>query len=110
MSKIGYLFVNLGSPDSPEVPDVRRYLAQFLMDKYVIDVPLILRFFVVYCFVLPFRPKKSAEAYSTIWTDEDLLYCDVKACFWIVKRTLKSPWHLVCAMVIHRLNQPLIRY
>ena len=48
-------------------------ICSILMDKYVIDVPLILRFLIVYCFVLPFRPKKSAEAYSTICTDEGLL-------------------------------------
>ena len=68
--KEGILLANLGSPDSPKVKDVRRYLAQFLMDKYVIDVPLILRWLIIYCFILPFRPKKSAEAYASIWWDE----------------------------------------
>ena len=63
------LFANLGSPDSPEVPDVRRYLNQFLMDPYVIQLPWILRRLIVSLFVLPSRPVKSAEAYKSVWTD-----------------------------------------
>jgi ferrochelatase len=61
------LLVNLGSPDSPAVPDVRRYLGEFLMDGYVIDVPYLLRKLIVGGFILPFRPKRSAEAYRKIW-------------------------------------------
>lgn len=68
--KKGILLVNLGSPDSTSVRDVRRYLDEFLMDKYVIDLPFLLRFLIVKCFILPFRPKKSAHAYETIWWDE----------------------------------------
>jgi ferrochelatase len=63
------LFVNLGSPDSPAVPDVRRYLDQFLMDPYVIQLPWLLRRMIVSLFVLPTRPKRSAHAYDSIWTD-----------------------------------------
>lgn len=70
MSKKAVLLVNLGSPDSTSVADVRRYLDEFLMDKYVIDAPFLIRLMIVKCFVLPFRPKKSAEAYKTIWWDE----------------------------------------
>jgi ferrochelatase len=62
--------VNLGSPDSTSIPDVRRYLDEFLMDERVIDVPWLLRRFIISCFILPFRPKKSAHAYSNIWTPE----------------------------------------
>lgn len=64
------LLVNLGSPDSPSVPDVRRYLGQFLMDGYVIDAPYLIRKVIVGGFILPFRPKRSAEAYSKIWWKE----------------------------------------
>ncbi|MGI0117139.1 ferrochelatase [Zooshikella sp. RANM57] len=64
------LLVNLGSPDSPSVTDVRRYLNQFLMDKYVIDLPYLLRRLIVSGFVLPSRPKQSAEAYASIWWPE----------------------------------------
>lgn len=69
-SKRGVLLVNLGSPDSTSVSDVRRYLHQFLMDGRVIDSPWLIRKFVVCCFILPKRPKESAEAYKSIWTDE----------------------------------------
>ena len=64
------LLVNLGSPDSPSVPDVRRYLREFLMDGRVLDAPFPIRWFVVNCLILPKRPKESAHAYSTIWTKE----------------------------------------
>jgi ferrochelatase len=52
------------------VPDVRRYLREFLMDGRVLDAPWPIRFFVVHCLILPFRPKQSAEAYHKIWTPE----------------------------------------
>ncbi|MCL6270333.1 ferrochelatase [Sansalvadorimonas sp. 2012CJ34-2] len=61
------LLVNLGSPDSTSVKDVRRYLNQFLMDPCVIDLPWPLRRFIVSAFVLPSRPAKSAEAYQSVW-------------------------------------------
>ncbi len=69
-SQKGVLLVNLGSPDSPSVPDVRRYLREFLMDGRVLDAPWPIRFFVVYGLILPFRPKRSAEAYQKIWLPE----------------------------------------
>lgn len=62
------LLVNLGSPDSPSVPDVRRYLREFLMDGRVLDVNWLLRFCIVHFAILPFRPKQSAHAYQSIWT------------------------------------------
>jgi ferrochelatase len=66
--KKGVLLVNLGSPDSPSVPDVRRYLREFLMDGRVLDVNWLLRFCIVHFAILPSRPKQSAEAYHQIWT------------------------------------------
>ena len=66
--KKGVLLVNLGSPDSPSVADVRRYLREFLMDGRVLDAPWPVRFCIVHFAILPFRPKQSAEAYHTIWT------------------------------------------
>ena len=70
MKKKGVLLVNLGSPDSTSVPDVRRYLGQFLMDGRVIDAPLPIRFMIVYGLILPTRPKDSAEAYESVWLPE----------------------------------------
>ena len=69
MKKKAVLLANLGSPDNPDVQSVRRYLNQFLMDPYVIQLPWLLRRLIVGLFVLPFRPKNSAEAYRSIWTD-----------------------------------------
>ena len=68
MSK-AVLLVNLGSPDSPSVPDVRRYLNEFLMDGRVIDVAWPLRRFIV-GMILINRPKESAHAYQSVWTKE----------------------------------------
>ena len=65
----GILLVNLGSPDSTSVRDVRRYLNEFLMDARVIDSPWPLRRFIV-GMILINRPKQSAEAYHKIWTAE----------------------------------------
>jgi len=66
----GVLLVNLGSPDSPTPKDVKPYLDEFLMDKYVIDVPFLLRALLVRGIILRKRPEDSAHAYSKIWTDE----------------------------------------
>jgi len=70
LSEKALLLVNLGSPDSYKISDVRRYLDEFLMDPYVIDAPFLLRYFIVKATILPFRPKESAEAYESIWWDE----------------------------------------
>ncbi|MDG1803876.1 ferrochelatase [Flavicella sp.] len=66
----GVLLVNLGSPDTPNPKDVRRYLDEFLMDERVIDTNVILRNILVRGIILNTRPKKSAEAYQKIWWDE----------------------------------------
>jgi ferrochelatase len=66
----GALLINLGSPDSPNKKDVKRYLDEFLMDERVIDVPKFWRTILVRGIILNTRPKKSAEAYQKVWTDE----------------------------------------
>ena len=68
--KKGILLVNLGSPDSPEPKDVKRYLGEFLMDERVIDVPLWVRTLLVKGIILNTRPKASAKAYKKIWWKE----------------------------------------
>jgi len=65
----GVLLVNLGSPDAPATPEVRRYLAEFLDDPRVIDLPAPLRRLLLYLFILPFRSARSAEAYRKIWAE-----------------------------------------
>jgi len=68
--KKGVLLVNLGSPESPEPKDVKTYLAEFLMDERVIDVPLWARTLIVKGIILNTRPKASAAAYKKIWWKE----------------------------------------
>ena len=65
--KIGILLVNLGTPDSTNWWDVRKYLKEFLSDKRVIEVNPILWQIILNCFILTFRPSKSAHAYKQIW-------------------------------------------
>lgn len=64
------LVANLGSPRSPSPRDVGIYLREFLMDPDVLDIPWLLRFFLVYLVIVPFRKYRSAEAYHKIWTSE----------------------------------------
>lgn len=68
--KRAILLMNLGSPDSVSVPDVRNYLMEFLMDGRVIDYPYLFRKILVGGLIVPSRAAKSAEAYETIWTKE----------------------------------------
>ncbi len=70
MSKKGVLLVNLGSPDSTKVKDVRKYLDEFLMDERVIDIAYWKRFLLIKGIILNTRPKKSAAAYKKIWWKE----------------------------------------
>lgn len=69
-TKRGILLMNLGSPDSTAVKDVREYLLEFLMDERVIDYPVIPRTLLVKGIIVPFRARKSSKAYKSIWTKE----------------------------------------
>ena len=68
--KVGVLLINLGTPDAPEARAVRRYLAEFLSDPRVIEIPAIAWKPILHGIVLRTRPRKSAEAYNQIWTNE----------------------------------------
>jgi ferrochelatase len=68
-TKKAVLIVNLGTPDSPSVPDVRKYLREFLMDGRVIDIPLLSRWMLVNLIIAPFRAPKSAKVYKELWQD-----------------------------------------
>lgn len=68
--RTGVLLVNIGTPASTAVGDVRTYLRQFLGDARVVDLNPWLKWFVLNLFILPSRPKESAEAYASIWDDE----------------------------------------
>ena len=69
MAKTCVLLINLGTPDSPSVKDVRKYLFEFLNDPRVIDINPIGRFFLVNFIIVPFRAPKSAKIYKELWTD-----------------------------------------
>src|SRR5678815_1659327 len=68
--KTGIILMNLGSPESTEVKDVRNYLNEFLMDKRVIDYPWLWRKLLVSGIIAPLRAPNSAKAYETVWTKE----------------------------------------
>ncbi len=67
---IGVLVSNLGTPDAPTARSVRRYLAEFLADPRVVELPRALWWLILHAFVLPFRPRRSARLYSRIWTGD----------------------------------------
>jgi ferrochelatase len=80
MAKTKVVIGQLGSPKTPKTQDVRIFLKEFLGDPRVVDLPRWLWGLILYCFVLPFRPKKSAKAYSRIWDGDG---------FPLVKTTIK---------------------
>lgn len=76
---LGVLLVNLGSPEAPTPAAVRRFLADFLSDPRVVEVPRLLWWLILHGFILRFRPARSAKAYAKIWTEEGsplTLYCN----------------------------------
>lgn len=66
----GVLIINLGTPDSASVSDVRKYLREFLMDRRVLDIPSWRRFLLVNCVIAPFRSPQSAKGYRDLWTPQ----------------------------------------
>jgi ferrochelatase len=68
--RVGLLLINLGTPDAPRPPEVRRYLREFLSDPRVLDLPAPLRFLLLELVILPRRPRASAAAYRKIWVPE----------------------------------------
>ncbi len=69
-NKTAVVLINVGTPDSPSVGDVRRYLFEFLNDPRVIDLPWLLRKIVVNLIIVPFRAPKSAKLYKLLWTEK----------------------------------------
>ena len=68
--RIGVLLINLGTPDAPDAAAVRRYLAEFLSDPRVIEIPRIAWKPILHGIILRTRPRKSAHAYRQVWTEE----------------------------------------
>ena len=99
MGKKGVLLVNLGTPDSPEVPDVRKYLDEFLMDERVIDIPAFTRTLLVKGIIVPFRSPKTAKLYKEIWDENGsplLYYSKIQAA--MVQEQLGDDYHVELAM------------
>src|SRR5665647_200709 len=81
MDQTAVILVNVGTPDSPAVADVRRYLFQFLNDRRVIDLPWLLQKVLVNLVIVPFRAPKSAKLYQQLWSENGspLLYHSQRA-------------------------------
>ena len=103
----GILLVNLGTPDSPSTKDVRKYLREFLMDKYVIDLPYLYRWFLVNVIIATFRAPKSAKIYKQLWTKNGspLLYFGLKI-EKLLQAKLKEGYYVRIAM---RYQSPSIK-
>ena len=69
-NKTGILLTNLGTPDAPTTPAVRRYLAQFLSDPRVVEMPRVIWWLILHGIILRTRPRRSAAAYAEVWEDE----------------------------------------
>ena len=104
---IGILLSNLGTPEAPRAPEVRRYLRQFLSDPRVIDIPAPVRRMLLELVILPRRPKASAHAYAKVWTDAGSpLMVFSKALRDAVAAALPEPqWKVVLGM---RYGQPAL--
>lgn len=68
--RLGILLVNLGSPKAPTTSAVRRYLAEFLWDRRVVEIPRLVWFLILHGIILRLRPSKSAKKYQAIWSDQ----------------------------------------
>jgi len=69
-ARIGILYCNLGTPDSPTAPDVRRFLREFLSDPRVVEIPRLVWWLILHGVILRVRPAKSAAKYASIWTPD----------------------------------------
>jgi protoporphyrin/coproporphyrin ferrochelatase len=98
-NKTGVLLINLGTPDSPSVGDVRSYLSQFLNDPRVIDIPWLLRKILVNLIIVPFRAPKSANIYKKLWTPNGspLLYYSLRVKE-LLQKELNSEYDVHLAM------------
>ncbi|RZK82156.1 MAG: ferrochelatase [Pedobacter sp.] len=99
MGKKGVLIVNLGTPDSPEVADVRKYLDQFLMDERVIDINAFKRTLLVKGIIVPFRSPKTSKLYKEIWDENGsplLYYSKIQVA--LLQEQLGDEYHVELAM------------
>ena len=69
-AKTAVLLINLGTPEAPSTPAVRRYLKEFLSDPRVVEIPRAIWWLILNGIILNVRPKKSAEKYASVWTPD----------------------------------------
>jgi ferrochelatase len=106
VNRRGLLLLNLGTPAAPTVPAVRRYLREFLSDPRVIDINPILRTLLLYGFILPTRPRQSARAYESIWSERGSpLLVHGRDLAQKLRQSLGEAWHVELAM---RYQEPSI--
>ena len=104
MAKVGVVFANLGTPSGSSPVDVGKYLNEFLMDPYVIQMPWILRFLLVRGIIVPFRKKKSAANYQKVWTEAGSpLLVETEKAAQSLQKTLGESYKVVVGM---RYGQP----
>jgi len=104
--RTGVLLLNLGTPDSPQPRDVRRYLREFLSDPRVIDLPAVPRWLLVHLVIAPFRPRRASAAYRKIWgPDGSPLLVHGRALCAAVEKQLGDGYAVVLGM---RYGQPSI--
>jgi protoporphyrin/coproporphyrin ferrochelatase len=108
---VGVLLANLGTPDAPDTPSLRRYLREFLLDPRVIELPRFTWWLILHLFILTTRPKKSAELYKKIWWQEGspllvLSNRQAAALQETLRREVGNPVHVAVGM---RYGNPSIR-
>ena len=109
MPKTGLLLVNLGSPDQPTAAATRRYLAEFLSDPRVVEIPRAVWWLVLHGIILNTRPAKSAAKYATVWTPEGSpLVTGTKRLATRLQESLDAQGHAVVVKTAMRYGNPSI--
>jgi protoporphyrin/coproporphyrin ferrochelatase len=106
-AKTAILWCNLGTPDAPTAPALRRYLGEFLADRRVVEIPKIIWMLILHGIILRIRPKKSAAKYASIWTsDGSPLKVGTQAQARALEVVLREQGHDIAVHMVMRYGQP----